>query len=113
MPKFKIYAGLGGGFGGSTFRGVEDFDTEYDAEAYAIQLAIEEYQSFEGYHGLDDLEDIKQEWIEEGDEPNEIDEDELWAEYEERMSSWLDYEIVKVPDDYEMTEDELEDLGLL
>lgn len=52
MPKFKIYAGLSGGFGGAQYHCTDDFIDHADAERYARELAMEEYESYGGYHGL-------------------------------------------------------------
>lgn len=45
MKQFNIYAGLGGGFGGASYRGTGEFKSLADAEQEAYELAIEEYQS--------------------------------------------------------------------
>ena len=42
MPKFKIYAGLSGGFGGAQYHCTDDFIDRADAERYARELAMEE-----------------------------------------------------------------------
>ena len=48
MQKYIIYAGLGGSFGGATYRGTGDFKSLADAENEAYQLAVEEYESENG-----------------------------------------------------------------
>lgn len=50
--KYKIYAGLGGSFGGATYQYIDDFSTEEDALDTAYLLAVQEYESYEGLHGL-------------------------------------------------------------
>ena len=52
MQNYNIYAGLGGSFGGAAYRGTGDFKSLADAENEAYELAVEEYQSYEGYHGI-------------------------------------------------------------
>lgn len=52
MAKYNLYAGLGGGFGGYQYHCTEDYDSREDAEETARELAIEEYQSYEGMHGI-------------------------------------------------------------
>lgn len=52
MQKYNIYAGLGGGFGGASYQGTGDFKSLADAENEAYQLAVEEYESYSGCHGL-------------------------------------------------------------
>ena len=52
--KYASYAGLNGGFGGAIFQYVDDFDSEYEALDAAYDKAVEEYESYEGCHGLMD-----------------------------------------------------------
>ena len=97
--KWKIYAGLGGGFGGARF--VKTFfGTKERAESEAYQAAIEEYESYEGLHGLRTIEEIM--------EDDNVDEDEARVIYNDEMESWLDYYVK--PDDgiKESNENEIE-----
>lgn len=93
--KFYIKYGLGGGFGGANWeedrkgnRIVHEFKNKKDAERYAYQMAIEEYQSYEGLHGLRTIDDIIEE---EG-----VDFDEAESIYNDEMESWLDYGVEEV-----------------
>lgn len=100
MRKFAIFAGLGGSFGGATFHGVYEYDNEREAEADAYRLAEEEYQSYEGCHGImsweDCYEDAKEaDWIDEASTQNEI-EDCVDNHYLEEMESWLSYYVREV-----------------
>lgn len=52
MAKYNIYAGMGGGFGGPTYQDTDEFESEQAANEYARELAIEDYNSYEGYHGI-------------------------------------------------------------
>ena len=61
MPKFKIYAGLSGGFGGAQYYGIHECADEDEAEAYAREQAVEQYESYGGYHGLYTWESMRQE----------------------------------------------------
>ena len=61
MPKFKIYAGLSGGFGGAHYHCTDEFIDHADAERYARELAMEEYESYGGYHGLYTWDSMRQE----------------------------------------------------
>ena len=48
MERFHLYTGLGGGFGGARYNQTieaEDIDEAYEC---AYELAVEEYQSYEG-----------------------------------------------------------------
>ena len=63
MPKFKLFAGLGGGFGGPEYYDTCEYRNREEAMQDAYQLAIEQYQSYEGCHGImswgDVYEDLK------------------------------------------------------
>ena len=48
MARFKIYAGLSGGFGGAHYCGVYECKDEREAEMYAREQAVEEYESYGG-----------------------------------------------------------------
>lgn len=58
MGYYNIYAGLGGGFDGATFQGMMEFNSEEEAWQVAYQLAVEEYESYSGLHGLPGWQDI-------------------------------------------------------
>ena len=98
MQKYNIYAGLGGSFGGATYRGTGDFKSLADAEEEAYQLAVEEYESYDGYHGLLSWSDVADE--------NELNDAEDSAEidelYIEEMESWLDYYAVLEKEDEDL-----------
>lgn len=80
--RWKIYAGLGGGF--SSVRYIRTFQgTKDDAEKEAYQSAIEEYESYEGLHGLRTVDDIMDE--------DGVDREEAEETYNEERESWLDY----------------------
>ena len=64
MPKFKIYAGLSGGFGGAQYHGTYEFTDAQEADRYAYELALEEYESYAGCHGLSSWYDVREELIE-------------------------------------------------
>ena len=73
----------------------EDFITaeNYDnAILYAYESAVEDYHSYEGYHGIPDIYDIADEMF--NMEYNDLSEDEKTAvedEYEQTIESWIDY----------------------
>lgn len=82
--KYKIYAGLGGGFGGANYQYTDDFASQSDAINAAYECALEEYEGYEGLHGLRSIDDIMEE--------DGIDDyDDALASYEEERESWLDY----------------------
>lgn len=90
MKKYKIFAGLGGGFGGASYIGTYEFNSQEKADDYAYQEAIEIYESMEGLHGLESLEDV------EGELGADYSEEEIYYEYEQRRESWLDYSAEEV-----------------
>ena len=119
MRKFAIFAGLGGSFGGAVFQGVYEYDDATTAEADAYRMAEEEYQSYEGCHGImsweDCYEDAKESgWIDEASTQNEI-EDCVDNHYLEEMESWLSYYVREVrPETPEyVSEGEVEDWFLV
>lgn len=81
--KWAIFAGLGGGFGGANFTGEVFTGTKEQAENRAYGAAQEEYDSYEGLHGLRDTQMIMDE--------DGVDEDEAEQIRNEEMESWLDY----------------------
>lgn len=85
---WKIYAGLGGGF--NSIRYIKTYEgTKDQAEKEAYYAAVEEYESYEGLHGLRTVDEIMDE---EG-----VDYEEAQQIYNEEMESWLDYYVK--PDD--------------
>jgi hypothetical protein len=91
--KFKIWFGLGGGFGGakqSMDPDILEFDTEEDAQSYAYDMAIQDYEMYEGCDGLRTVGQIMEE--------DEVDEGEASELYIEERESWLDYIIEKIED---------------
>ena len=83
--KWALFAGLNGGFNTVCFQ--EIYEGSLDgAESRAYQLAIEDYESYEGLHGLRTTDQI----IEDGDAE---DEEEADAIYIEEREGWLEYYI--------------------
>ena len=86
MSKFEMRYALSGGFGGVENKEWEDSDAETleEAEKDAYQMACEEYDGYDGLHGLRTTEEIMEEDGVDGDEAQET-----WIEERE---GWLDYE---------------------
>jgi hypothetical protein len=85
IKKWAIFAGLGGGFGGSHFVKTEEC-TAQEAMDIAFEEAKEQYEGMVGLHGLRSIEDIKEEDdIEDDEEAQEV--------YNEEMEGWIDYHI--------------------
>jgi hypothetical protein len=82
QERWKIYAGLGGGFGGANY--IKTITgTKQEAEAEAYQEAINSYESYEGSGGLRTISDIMEE--------DGVDEEEAEEIYNDERESWLDY----------------------
>ena len=73
----------------------EDFITaeNYDnAIRYAYESAVEDYMSYEGYHGIPGLNDIANEMFnKEFDELSEDEQEAVEEEYDQTIESWIDY----------------------
>lgn len=89
MPKYKIFAGLGGGFGGAEYIDTFEFDNKTKAFQYAYDYAVDIYELYNGAHGLltwqDCYNDLYESWNEEPD-PDEVDD-----YYRNEVESWIDY----------------------
>lgn len=111
MSKFKVYAGLGGGFGGAHFHCIVTAKSEDEAMMMARELAIEEYESYGGYHGLYTWDSMK-ETIAEDSYDGDIDavsDDEVDCAYQEDIESWISYYVKEVPDSFPDDWDEDDD----
>lgn len=111
MAKFKIYAGLSGGFGGAQFQGIWEFADKNEAESQAYDLAYEEYESYGGHHGLYTWESMREEIADykyNGD-VDAVPNDEVDLSYNEDVESWLTYYVKEVPDDFPDDWDEDDD----
>lgn len=93
---FEIYAGLSGGFGGASHQETDEFNSEEEALEYAYHLAIEEYQSYEGCHGILDWLDCREDLIKSGFSYNDDDVD---ARYQEEIESWIEYYVEPAEDE--------------
>ena len=84
MSKFIVGYGLGGGFGGIQQYVVIEARDLNDANKQAWELACEEYDQYDGMHGLTTVEEFMEE--------EECDYDTAKQYWEEERESWLDYE---------------------
>lgn len=92
--KFEIYAGLGGGFGGANYVETIEANTREEAEEYARQCAIDDYESYEGSHGILSRDNVFEDLIESfGEEPLEEDVD---LRYMEEVEGWITYYVEEV-----------------
>jgi hypothetical protein len=85
--------GLSGGFGGINNYEVIEASSLEEAEKDAYQRAIDEYESYSGYHGLRSVEDIIEE--------DGVDEEEAEEIYNEEREGWLDYVAKPYSKEYE------------
>ena len=102
MPKFKIYAGLSGGFGGAHFCEVYECGSQAEAETYAREVAIEEYESYGGYHGLYTWDSMRQEIADDeydGD-IEAVDPEDVDMRMMEEVEGWLTYKVIPVQDNF-------------
>jgi hypothetical protein len=103
MTKYEIYAGMGGGFGGAQLHGVYEFSSAQEAERYAYDLAFDEYQSYEGSHGILNWDEVYEdclasEWIEPGAQSEAEIECIVDDAYLEQVESWIEWKAVPVID---------------
>ena len=109
MERFHLYASLGGGFGGARYNQTIEAEDIEEAYEYAHDLAVEEYQSYEGLHGIMNWGDCYEDAMESGfiDEST-MTEDEIATYvddmYQEEIEGWIEYYAVKDegqdPEDY-------------
>ena len=103
MAQYKVYAGLGGGFGGAKYIETVEAASEEEAADIAYECAVEEYESYEGLHGLVSYGDVIDNPEEYGLDEDCQNEEYLWEAYEEERSTWLDYYVKEVQIEREVT----------
>lgn len=125
MPFFKIYHGMGGGFGGAQYDYTGEFKDRIEAMEEACRLAREDYESYEGASGILDYDDcIRAMLIDAGMDEDELDDfcgdvealmneygvsyEDVSDMYEEEVEGWISY-FVKSADDADDTEEEDDD----
>ena len=91
------YTSVGGGV---VCEGPEEFSSKNKAVNEAYRLAVEDYETFEGYHGIPDFYDIRDDKEGYGLE-EDASEDDCWEVYREQRENWLDYWVEEAsgPDD--------------
>ena len=95
--KFEIYAGLGGGFGGASYIEIIEVNTREEAEEYARQCAIDDYESYEGSHGILSRDDVFEDLLESfGEEPSEKD---VELRYLKEIENWIVYYVKEIIDE--------------
>lgn len=99
MPRFKIYAGLSGGFGGANYRFTDEYETEEEACLDAYNEAVEEYVSYEGCHGLLDWGECKEALLEDKEEGEDITDEDVDDYYRSEIEGWIEYYAIMISDD--------------
>lgn len=110
MKQYNIYAGLNGGFGGASYQYTTLCDNEDAACEEAYQAACEEYDSYEGLHGLLDWDSATEAYCEQNDlDPEEGLSDEDIQSIEDMISedreSWIEYWATPTEEDDIASED--------
>lgn len=101
---YNIYAGLGGSFGGAKYVGTIRNATAEEASEYAYAQAVEEYENYTFYDGVQSYSEIEEEILREDPECSAEDID---IAYKEAMETWIDYYATPTEED-DIEEDELE-----
>ena len=95
MSWFKIYCGLGGSFGGARYNGTYEYTDINEAVEDAYRMAEEEYQSYEGYHGIMSPADVEEDLRDSGFIEEDMTDDEVAdmidRHYREEIESWISY----------------------
>ncbi len=98
MNWYRLYIDSVGG--GVVCEGPLEFSSKEIATSAAYDMAVEDYESFEGYHGIPDIGDIMDNPEDYGLDADATDH-ECWEAYYEQRESWLSYwaERASGPDD--------------
>lgn len=88
MKKFKIYAGMTGGFNDVRYRQTVEVETELEAYDIAYEWAKNEFESYAGFRGILDY----CECVEKCDG----DEEAADQMYQEEFEIWADYYVEEV-----------------
>ena len=102
----KFYVEYGCGCGSDNYMIVEAKDLAA-ADKFAYNQAIEEYESYEGYHGILDKEQVCEEF---GIE--DINSEEAEIAYQEERESWLSYSAEEYDEENDEHVSALEEFGV-
>ena len=113
MERYNIYAGLGGSFGGADYVYTAEFESLDEADSIVYEIAVEEYQSYEGLHGIRDWNDCFSDFCEKEGIPETNDneakyEDTINEIYQEEIDNWIEYYAVLTSEDSNLSESELD-----
>ena len=100
---YHLYGGLGGSFGGPNFLSADSFSSQKDAVDAAYDLAVEEYQNYEGLYGLVSEEQVKDQYLEDNDLTEEdltdSDYEDIHLAYLEEVEGWISYFAIEASKD--------------
>lgn len=104
MEKYNIYAGLGGSFGGAQYLYTSLFNSKQEADDEAYIAACEEYESYEGIHGIKDWEDCFIKFCEEKGIDDTPENQEKYIDivnelYQDEKENWIEYYSVLTKED--------------
>ena len=102
----KFYIEYGCGCDGDNYMVIEAKDLAA-ADKFAYNQAIEEYESYEGYHGILDKEQVCEEY---GIE--DINSEEAEIAYQEERESWLSYSAEEYDEENDEHVSALEEFGV-
>lgn len=105
--EYNIYAGLGGGFGGAKYHSTILAESMDEASSYAYECARNEYEMYEGMHGLMDWYEV---CIELGYDPDLLtkkEEENVAHAYNEEIENWIEYYVILTSEDEETLEEDL------
>ena len=95
MPWFKVYCGMSGSMGGARYNGTYEYNNIDEAVRDAYRMAEEEYQSYEGCHGIMSPEDVEEDLRNSGfidDDMTDAEVEDMVASYYlEEIESWISY----------------------
>ena len=102
MNWYRLYIDSVGG--GVICEGPEEFRSERSALEEAYYLAIDDYESFKGYHGIPDIGDIMDNPEEYGLDADAAGDD-CWSVYYEQREDWLSYWVEEASGPNDIDED--------
>lgn len=88
MKKFKIYAGMSGGFNDVGYKQTVEVESEREAYEIACEYARAEFESYEGLQGVRDYAECLADC--DGDKSA------AECEYQDEFESWTEYYIEEV-----------------
>ena len=108
--KFNIYMGLTS----TQYAGTVDCKNRDEALDYAYELAIEEYETYAGLHGIPSWEELEQEIRDDYSaeiDAGEYDESDIESmtqdRWNEEVESWIQYNVIPFDEDKEISSSEV------